>query len=261
MDTKLQRNTKKFLSYLFFTWTTESIANSSLFSPSSACFLRTRKAQSVSEQWIIDETQTNMIQRIKWKDLWPVLDPSVARGGAAWPVWPGAPAQRGDQGLQWAEVEWNSYFSVQFVPLSQFIGAILASSGMCQVQFDLYRCWGRRLIWNNEEVSPILPYYNTIVTVVVYFCSQGYTGLLRFGDRCGHLAHLNIRREEEQVSDPQFWCGCLLQVQQDWRASWEPATAPRPGPHFMSRVRYWNWLSIHKCRHLVNRLICTLPFQ
>ena len=83
--------------------------------------------------------------------------------------------------------EWNSYFSVQFVPLSQFIGAILASSGMCQVQFDLYRCWGRRLIWNNEEVSPILPYYNTIVTVVVYFCSQGYTGLLRFGDRCGHI--------------------------------------------------------------------------
>ena len=83
--------------------------------------------------------------------------------------------------------EWNSYFSVQFVPLSQFIGAILASSGMCQVQFDLYRCWGRRLIWNNEEVSPILPYYNTIVTVVVYFCSQGYTGLLRFGDRCGHV--------------------------------------------------------------------------
>lgn len=42
-------------------------------------------------------------------------------------------------------------------------------------------------IWNNEEVSPILPYYNTIVTVVVYFCSQGYTGLLRFGDRCGHI--------------------------------------------------------------------------
>ena len=162
------------------------------------------------------------------------------------------------------ERKWNGiprYFSVQFVPLSQFIGAILASSGMCQVQFDLYRCWGRRLIWNNEEVSPILPYYNTIVTVVVYFCSQGYTGLLRFGDRCGHLAHLNIRSEEEQVSDPQSWCGCLLQVQQDWRASWEPATAPRPGPHFMSRVRYWNWLSIHKCRHLVNRLICTLPFQ
>ena len=58
-----------------------------------------------------------------------------------------------------------------------------------------------------------------------------------------YLAHLNIRSEEVQVSDPQSWCGCLLQVQEDWRASWEPATAPRPGPHFMSGVRYWNWLS------------------
>lgn len=78
------------------------------------------------------------------------------------------------------------------------------------------------LIWNNEEVSPILP-YTTIVRLLQWFTSvlkdTAAAGILRFRDRCGHLAHLNIWSEEVQASDPHIRCGCLLQVQEDERAS------------------------------------------
>ena len=45
------------------------------------------------------------------------------------------------------------------------------------------------------------------------------TGILRFRDRCGHLVHLNIWSEEEQIPDPQPFSLCLLEVQENWRAS------------------------------------------
>ena len=64
------------------------------------------------------------------------------------------------------------------------------------------------------------------------------TGILRFRDRCGHLVHLNIWSEEEQVPDPQPRSLCILEGQKNRRVSWEPRAVTRPAPHFMSGVRY-----------------------
>ena len=153
--TELQRNTRNFISSLFFTWTAESIANSSLFSSPMAYFFWTRKAQSVSEQWIIDEyiyfSKLNLEKEIKIASFHVIL---------SYLCWTPASQEaeqldQADQAPQPREEEiraWNCEFPFLCSicsTLSQFIGAILASSGMCQVQFDLYGCRGRRLIWNN----------------------------------------------------------------------------------------------------------------
>ena len=122
--------------------------------------------------------------------LWPVLDSGTAWGRAAGPVRPDAPAQRGGdyQSLVWVLFRINVYLSVQFVSLSQFIEAILASRGMCQVQFDLYRCWGRRLIWFGTTKRFLQYCLTTIVRLLQWFTSvlkDTAAGILRFRDGRG----------------------------------------------------------------------------
>ena len=100
----------------------------------------------------------------------------------------------------------NSYFLCSICStLSQFIGAILASSGMCQVQFDLYGCWGGGggLFGTTKR---FLQYCLTTIVTLVYFCSQGYR-------------NIKIQRQMWTFGSPQHL---------EWRgtSSWPSAQKP-----------------------------------
>ena len=101
-----------------------------------------------------------------------MLDPRVTGGRAAGPVWPGAPAQwREDQRLEFK----IPIFSVQFVPHCHNLSEqYWLQVGCAKFNLICTNVGGGGLFGTTKR---FLQYCLTTIVTLVYFCSQGYTGM------------------------------------------------------------------------------------